>query len=287
MRIVFMLVGTILSILYIVLLKKGEVYISYVENLDEEKFPMSELYVTGFVLMENPILSLKGNLGKNLKTQASLLYELQYAEYYASVAWAQALSLTHLFLAVTFLAAGLLYDSATLMLGAGIFMSVVIAVYCLEDMKNRLDSRTKECEMQLPEVVSSMAILVNSGMVLKEAWKTIAYSRDGAFYELMKKATENMNNGYSDADAIFMFGREINSPEIKKFTSALLQSMEKGGTELAGFLSSQSSEIWNSKRQRMLQEGEKAATKLLIPIVLIFGGIMVIVLTAAFAGALF
>ena len=122
---------------------------------------------------------------------------------------------------------------------------------------------------------------------MEEAWKTIAYSRDGAFYELMRKATENMNNGYSDADAIFMFSRESNSTEIKKFTSALLQSMEKGGSELGSFLTNQSSEIWNAKRQRMLQEGEKAATKLLLPIVLIFGGIMVIVMTAAFAGALF
>ena len=63
--------------------------------------------------------------------------------------------------------------------------------------------------------------------------------------------------------------------------------MEKGGTELAGFLTRQSSELWSSRRQRMLQEGEKAATKLLLPIVLIFIGIIIIVMTAAFAGALF
>ena len=103
----------------------------------------------------------------------------------------------------------------------------------------------------------------------------------------MRKASKKMENGISDADAIFLLGKESNSTEIKKFVSALLQNIEKGGTELAGFLMRQSSELWNTRRQRMLQEGEKAATKLLLPIVLIFVGIIIIVMTAAFAGALF
>lgn len=96
-----------------------------------------------------------------------------------------------------------------------------------------------------------------------------------------------MKNGYSDADAIFLFGKASNSTEIKKFVSALLQSMEKGGAELSGFLAQQSSELWGTKRQHMLQEGEKAATKLLLPILLIFIGVIIIVITAAFAGSLF
>ena len=132
-----------------------------------------------------------------------------------------------------------------------------------------------------------MAVLVNSGMVLREAWNMVAENGNGAFYELMLKAVENMRNGCSDADAIFLFGKASNSTEIKKFTSALLQSMEKGGAELSGFLANQSSELWNTKRQRMLQQGEKAAAKLLLPIVLIFVGIIIIVITAAFAGSLF
>ena len=103
----------------------------------------------------------------------------------------------------------------------------------------------------------------------------------------MKRATENMRNGMSDAEAVYVFGRDSNSTEIKKFTSAMIQSMEKGGGELGQFLMNQSSELWNLKRQRKLQKGEKAGTKLLIPIVLIFVGIIIIVMTAAFAGSLF
>ena len=154
-------------------------------------------------------------------------------------------------------------------------------------MRNMLENRTKECEYELPEVVSTMAVLVNSGMMLRDSWNMIAANGTGEFYRLMRKASKKMENGISDADAIFLLGKESNSTEIKKFVSALLQNIEKGGTELAGFLMRQSSELWNTRRQRMLQEGEKAATKLLLPIVLIFVGIIIIVMTAAFAGALF
>jgi len=164
---------------------------------------------------------------------------------------------------------------------------VAVAVNTLQDMKKELNNRTMNCERELPEVVSSMAILVNSGMMLRDAWYLISERGNGDFYELMRKATGNMRNGMSDKDAIFLFGRESNSLEIKKFSSALIQSMEKTAVELSGFLANQSSELWNVKQQAMLQEGEKASTKLLMPIMLIFVGVILIVISAAFSGSLF
>lgn len=287
MRYIFIGIGSILAILFIIQIKKGKKFESIVENLDGNTFPLNQLYSVGFSWSSSKLFQLKGKRAAELRAQASLLYDPQYAEYYANVAWAQTITLVHLFQTITFLMAGIMYESAFLMLVGGIFLSMVVAAYCLENMKNTLTKRTEECEAQLPEVVSTMAVLVNSGMVLREAWNMVADNGTGAFYELMRKAAENMKNGYSDADAIFLFGKASNSTEIKKFTSALLQSMEKGGAELSSFLAHQSSELWSAKRQRMLQAGEKAATKLLLPIVLIFVGVIIIVMTAAFAGSLF
>lgn len=287
MRYIFLGIGSILAILFMVQIKKGKRFAPIVENLDSSNFPLNQLYVVGFAWSSTKLFKLRSKQAADLRAQATLLYDSQYAEYYANVAWAQTITLVHLFLTMSFIMAGIMYNLAFLVLVGGIFLSIVVAVYCLENMKKTLTKRTEECETQLPEVVSTMAILVNSGMVLREAWNMVADSETGAFYELMRKAAENMKNGYSDADAIFLFGKASNSIEIKKFTSALLQSMEKGGSELSGFLAHQSSELWNIKRQRMLQAGEKAATKLLLPIVLIFVGVIIIVMTAAFAGSLF
>lgn len=287
MRYFLLTLGTVLSILFIAFLKKGKKYEYLVENLDSNEFPLNELYTVGFVWSTTRIFCLKGKVASELKTEATLLYDSQYAEYYANIIWAQTLTLVYFFLTMTFLCAGIMYSMAGFMLIVGGFLSVLIGVYCMENMKNMLDKRTRECENELPEVVSTMAVLVNSGMMLRESWDMIAENGTGEFYRLMQNASKKMQNGISDADAIFLFGKESNSAEIKKFTSALLQNMEKGGTELAGFLTRQSSELWSAKRQKMLQEGEKAATKLLMPIVLIFIGIIIIVITAAFAGALF
>jgi tight adherence protein C len=49
----------------------------------------------------------------------------------------------------------------------------------------------------------------------------------------------------------------------------------------------QSAELWEEKKQNLLRQGELAATKLLVPIVMIFVGILIIIMAAAFAGALF
>ena len=287
MRYIAVGIGFVLAILFLIQMKRGSKFDGMVENLDGNAFPLKELYGVGFAWSYGRLFHLKGATFAKLRSYAVLLYDPQYAEYYANVVWAQTLTLVHLFLAMTFLVAGILYDMVAFLLLVGLFLCILVATYCLENMKNTLSKRTEECETQLPEVVSTMAVLLNSGMVLREAWNIVAKSGKGAFYELMGKASENMKNGYSDADAIFLFGRASNSPEIKKFTSALLQSMEKGGPELPAFFARQSSELWNMKRQHMIQSGEKAATKLLLPIVLIFLGIIIIVMTAAFAGSLF
>lgn len=287
LRFILLLIGTALTVLFIIQERRGDEASYLYENLDAGKFPLSGIYTVGYAWSIKGPFKFKGNLASDIKSQAAILYESQYAEYYASVIWAQVLSFVHLILAFTFTLAGLMYAMYGFILLAGIVTAGISAGFFLTQLKSAVDERTSRCEAKLPEIVSTMAILVNSGMVLKDAWKLVADNGEGDFYELMKRASDDMNNGYSDADAIFRFGKASNSGEIKKFVSALLQSMEKGGSELTAFLAGQSSELWKLKRQHMLQEGEKAASKLLAPIVLIFVGVMLIVITAAFAGGMF
>ena len=287
MRIVVLLIGTALTVLFVIQEKRGAEAAELYENLDAGRFPMSGVYTVGYAWTMKGPFRLKGKLGSNLRAQAAVLYPQQFADYYSTAVWAQVISFVHLILAFTFVIAGLMYSMCGFWLFAGIVLAGVSAGFFLTQFKELIKERTTKCDYQLPEVVSTMAILVNSGMVLKEAWRLVAENGEGEFYELMRNASEDMKNGYSDADAIYRFGKASNSGEIKKFVSALLQSMDKGGSELTLFLSIQSSELWKIKRQHMLQEGEKAATKLLAPIVLIFVGVMVIVMTSAFAGGLF
>lgn len=284
MRIVILSLGTVLALLFSIQLKGGQKYLQMVEKLDDNSYPLHTLYVVGFAWSKTKLLAFKGKLAATLVNQASLLYGTRFAKFYGTLAWAQAITLCHLIVTLTFLLASILYSSAGIILVSGLFMAVFCVIYSLEDMKNTLQKRTENCNYELAQVVSTMAILVNSGMILRDAWMLISQRGQGDIYELMRKATDSMRNGASDSDALYLFGRDSNSLEIKKFTSALIQSIEKSGAELPSFLANQSTELWNTKKQNMLQRGEKAAAKLLMPIMLIFMGVIIVIIAAAFGG---
>lgn len=288
LRIIFAIIGSVLAGLFVFRMIRGKRYEPLFDGLEgNDDFPLAELYSVGYSWSDTSILAFNGKHANKLRGEAALLYDPQYADYYGRVAWAQLITFVHLLLAISFLLGAVLFETAALYVGGGLFMTLMVGSYFYTRMENELNERTEACEAELPEVVSTMAILVNSGMMLRDAWFTIADTGDGEIYKLMRQTRGNMESGHSDVDAIFIFGKASNSQEIRKFTSSLMQSIEKGGSELANFLILQSAELWYTKRQKMLQAGEKAATKLLAPIVLIFLGIIIIIMTAAFAGALF
>ena len=120
-------------------------------------------------------------------------------------------------------------------------------------------------------------------MILKEAWIKVSETGDGELYQEMRRAVEQMNNGVSEVDAYTEFGTRCTSPEIKKFTSTIVQGLVKGNRELVEMIKQQSREIWDAKRHRVKQEGEKAASKLLIPICIMFVGVLIMIIVPIFA----
>lgn len=279
MRLLELLIGSILLLLMFIKAIKGSRYNDYVKDLDDSDFPLKEIYCIGFAWNNGKLLKLRGKFKRTLMKQAKLLYDEKYAEYYATVIWAQTLSFVHLCVCAGCIVGGV-FDFGFFAF-VGVVFGGVSAYYFITRMKEKLETRKTECVVELPEIVSTMALLINSGMILKETWETIAYNKEGTIYTLMKQASVDMQNGVSEVDAIHKFGIKSDSPEVKKFTGALIQGIEKGSQELSIFLSKQSSEMWNLKKQVMLQKGEAAASKLLMPIALIFVGILITIISAA------
>lgn len=279
MKIVWLLLGSVSTILLAVQLFKGERFYYLLDNLEGENFPIKYSYCVGLAWNELDILSLKGKVKEKLVGQAKLLYDPKYAEYYATIAWAQMLSFIHLGLTVGFVLAGIL--DSTFMVIIGIALAAVFGYYFLNKMNSLLKTRETECTAELPELVSTMALLINAGMMLRNAWQTIAESKEGEIYRLMRLACNEMENGMSEVDAIHKFGVMSSSAEVRKFTSSLIQSIERGGGELTSFLGRQSTEMWTLKKQLMLQKGEAASSKLLAPTAMLFVGIIIAVITGA------
>lgn len=282
MNFIMLLLASITTVLFLVNLARGKQYGYMVESLDGGEYFLKELYVVGFSLNDGKIFKLRGKMERNLKKQAKLLWGDRYYEYYANLAWAQFLSLTLLVVSIGFSLSGFLKTEQIPILL--ILVLLFIAAFwnlSLSKMKEKMQKRREECEAEFPNMVSKLALLINSGMVLREAWRVTAYGKEGTLYTLMKQACEDMENGESDVGAIYKFGVTSDSASIKKFTSAMIQGMQKGNSELADFMVSQTSELWAHKRQMALQQGEVAAGKLIIPLGITFAGIIMIIVSAA------
>lgn len=282
LNILFLLLGTILSILFIVFLNKGKKFDFMLESLSGDDFPLKAVYSAGFALQDTRFGQLKGGLGDRIRKEMKLYYGAKYGEYYARVLWAQVLSFALLLPAPFFLLAGMTSGTMSLFFALIGVVAAALAVYYFTTLiKGRLDTRRDKCDVEFPNAISKLALLVNSGVILHTAWEMVAEGKEGTFYELMRRSCEDMENGMSDVDAMYEFGVASGSDDIKKFVTALIQSIERGGGELPAFLVSQSAELWAAKRQLLLQKGEKAASALLMPITIMFAGVLLIVVAAA------
>lgn len=281
MDLVFMFIGTALAVLFIITMFMGQSYDEMLEPLPDKDFPLKAIYSSGLVLQNLPLLNLNGKRKEKLRSDSTLFFSAKYSEYYSRIVWAQILSFSLLILSVTFMFAGFDRQFSLFFVIIGVVASAIFAYYFYQSIDQKIKTRKDECEREFPNAISKLALMVNSGVILHDAWEFVAFGKNGVFYDLMKESCDQMKNGKTEKDAIREFGIKTNSDNVKKFTSSLIQSIDLGGGDLPIFLSNQTREIWQERKQKMLQKGEKAASALLMPIVMLFAGVMLIVIAAA------
>lgn len=283
-----LILACICDVLFLYGLGKEKEYGPYLEALDEKEYPMKEFYIVGFYLNSLRPFRLRGKLEQDLERQAKLLNDNNYYKYYATVTWVQFLTIALFTGCVGFTLCGLM-AAASAVMTIGIMALAVMAEWNLimSHMKETIQKRKESCELEFPNMISKLSLLIDSGMILREAWELVAYGKKGDLYGLMQTSCEYMKNGDSDVTAINKFGVLSDSPEIKKFASSMIQGIEKGNQELSSFLRGQATEQLLHRRQLALQQGEKAAGKLVIPLGITFMGIIMIIVSAAMQGLSF
>ncbi len=264
--------------LIFLLLTSGE-FEEYVTPLDKKEFMLPEVYVIGFKLLKMFNFEYKTRTANQLREQVSILYGERYADYYLRVLYAQRISITYLcfviFAAVCSLAEG---SDKLVLFFLGLIVCGAIYYYFATLTANKVKQRSVRFMEEFPNAVSTIALLVNSGMILREAWREVSMSEETELYMEMRKVNEEMDNGVAEIDALYNFANRCVTPEIKKFTSFIVQGLEKGSRDLAIALSNQTSELWELKKQNTLKRGELASSKLMIPLMIMFVGILVMVM---------
>ena len=281
--IIVMAVGTAFLLLWLVLYAMGKKNEDLFNILEDEDYPMKDLYFVGYALCEKLHIDYKQEKHQKTRRQLGVLYGRKYIDYYMRAIYAQryTMSLTILCLA---LPAYCFTEGSLLIFGVIIAAAGAAYYYYGTTLGEKIQKRQDTMLEEFATLVSKLALLVNAGMILHDAWIKVSSSGEGELYDEMRTSVEEMRNGIPEKDAVYSFGQRCMLPEVKKFSSTLIQGMERGSAELCSMLTAQSKEVWMLKQQIMRRKGEKANSKLLIPILLVFIGILIMVIVPIFSG---
>lgn len=267
----------VLMIVWSILLFQGsKQYKEMLEPLDGRKYMLKGLYGVGFQILGMVHYSYQSQFDQRRITQAKIVYGEKYGEYYYCVNMAEKVTYAFSCLVLTPLL-GPLFGNPVLML-FGIFAAGVLWYYADTKITDIIKEREVSITKDFCDVVSKMALLINAGMITREAWEEIGATGSSVLYEEMRNAAIDMQNGKSEIDAYIAFGNRCGVPFVKKFISMLVQNLEKGNKELVEFLKRESAVCWEEKKHIVKRQGEAAANKLMLPLGMILIGIFVMIL---------
>lgn len=273
-------IGAALLLIWMGFFFAGLKHSSLFEALEEKDYPFKEIYGLGYAVMLLIKYQYRSKHDRKLRKEISVLYGDKYADYYIRVIYSQKITMAFTLLVMAVPLYGLANSMAAMLV---MVMFAAVAYYYFGTVtEKKILKRSEEMLSDFSNVVSKLALLTNAGMIMREAWEEVAYTGESTLYKEMQKAVDEMNNGVSEVDALFNFGTRCIIPEIKKFTSTIVQGMIKGNSELIYMLQEQSKEVWAAKKQNVKRQGEKAASKLLIPILIMFVGILIMILIPIF-----
>lgn len=181
------------------------------------------------------------------------------------------------------LAAGLGTRSIVVALAAfGVFALLGYLPY--DNVNVVVQKREEEIERQFPQVVSKMALLTVAGMEVSQAWKLAAKSGYGTLYEEMNRVMIDFDNNVSPVEAYSKFITRCNNRYTTKLATAIIQNLSKGNAEIVTLFRTLNDESWMEHKHNARRMGEKVQTKLMLPTMLMFGGIIVLIIVPVMSG---
>ena len=280
-RIVILVIATVMVLLWVILaVKYAEPYEDIIASIDAEKYRYPELFCIGFAIMSFLKIDTKSKRARKRIKEISEIQGKKFAEYYYYIIngakWTYGFTVLVFFVVLGAMA----NELAAILLGA--VLAGLIMWYLEELMNDQLTERRDNILSSMPQMLSKLTLLGNSGMIVREAWEKVAYGGSGALYEEMQLTVKEMQNGISDLDAYRNFADRCSLKEVRRFASTMIQNLSKGNAELSYFLKEMSEEMWEEKKHLVKRKGEAANSKLLMPTAMIFIGILVMIIVPAF-----
>ena len=161
-----------------------------------------------------------------------------------------------------------------------------------ERLTKEAEKRREQLLIDYPEIVSRLTVLLRSGLTAKTAFGKITAdyqrrkARDKVFryaYEELSIAWYEMANAVPEDKCYESFGRRCGLLPYMRLGGLLAQNVKKGNKSLLTLLGQEAGEALEERKRRAKKAGEKAGTRMLVPMVLMLLVTMVILLYPAFS----
>lgn len=174
-------------------------------------------------------------------------------------------------------------SNSILLSGAAVAVAVVVPFLVDGSLKEDIAKRRLSIQMEFPEFINKLTLLVNTGMTISGAWEKIIKEnkKEHILYDEMRYALMEIKAGKPEGVAYEEFARRCRVKEVTKFVSIVVMNLKRGGATVVPVLRRQGDECWEMRKNAAKQMGEEASTKLLIPLMIMFLGIVLIVSTPA------
>lgn len=175
-------------------------------------------------------------------------------------------------------------------------MTLILAVLVYLEMDSQIHQKAEKRKNQLmltyPDLMWKMTMLLGAGLSIKGTFLRISeeYLREKEqdqktikyVYEEVTYACYEMQSGVPEAQAYERFGKRCQLPEYIRLGSVLSQNLKKGAKGLTALLETEAESSLNERKNHARKIGEQAGTKLLLPMVLMLGIVLVILMVPAF-----
>lgn len=267
----------VFAIIWLMLLFRGSRKYSYmIAPLDSSKYMLKSLYPIGFMILEMTNYQFRSFQDKKRIAQAKIVYGERFGEYFYRVNVAEKFTYVATCIMISPILGPLVGNNLFSLFG--LVAAGFMYYYADTKITDIIKARQNDIARDFADMISKLALLINTGMITREAWESVSTTGKGTVYEEMAKAVDEMNNGVSEIDAYLNFGNRCGEQSVKKFTSLLCQNLTKGNKELVSFLKSECALSWEEKKHYVKRKGEEASNKMMIPLGLILVGVFIMIL---------
>ena len=177
----------------------------------------------------------------------------------------------------------------------GVLVAVLLEARDKEREREKIKRIKRRLEIDYTQIITKILLYVSSGMTIRNSMIRLAeqYQKakakeksddDRVAYEELVIVRNKLSSGYSEVRAYEEMAKNINMRTYTRFLNIIIQSIKNGNKELKNILNMEVQDALYERKQHAKKLGEEAATKLVLPLMMMLAVIMVIIMVPAFMG---